>query len=583
MAAPPRSTGRRRWLGVVALVVLAVALGVATSILTGVGGGERVSRLWVAATLSGDGSAAVVEVVDYDFGANQRHGIFRDVPGLRRSAPVQVSSPDAPDAVTVENDGSTTRLRIGDPTRTVSGAHRYVLRYTLDGVVRNGQVAWDAVGTGWDAPVDEADVHVVAPTALDGARCAAGSAGSTDGCAVRETRPGSLTARATDLGSGQGLTLYAATGAPLASTPALPTPPDTAPAQARVNPAYPGLLAGGLAVLVGLLCSWLLRRAGREHAPDVGLPVAAAPGEAARIDLAELGRSAVPSPSLPAGLCPSQGGVLLAEGVGNQHRAAWLIEQAVAGAIDLEGGEKWRAKDLALVRRGPGAPGAEPLLDLAFRGRDRVQLGRYDRAFAEAWKAIGADLDAWRHDCGLWDAAADRRATRVRVLGALVGVAGAAVALAGAWFSARSGALPLVWAAIGGTLAGAGAAAAIRGWELRVLTPKGSSAWLQVESLRRFLAQSPPTAIDEAVAAHQLGVYTAWAVALGEAERWSQLASSASVPAGPRYDPYLRYATYGPVFVSSCSTASVSPSSSSGGGGGGGVGGGAGGGGGGSW
>ena len=339
MAAPPRSTARRRWLGVVALVVLAVVLGVATSVLTGVGGGERVSRLWVAATLSGDGSAAVVEVVDYDFGAKQRHGIFRDVPGLRRSAPVQVSSPDAPDGVTVENDGSATRLRIGDPARTVSGEHRYVLRYTLDGVVRNGQVAWDAVGTGWDVPIDEADVHVVAPTALAGARCAAGSTGSTDACAVRETRPGALTARATDLGSGQGLTLYAATGAALAGTPALPTPPGTAPAQERVNPGYPGLLAGGLAALAGLLCSWLLRRAGREHAPDVGLPVAAAPGEAARIDLAELGRSAVPSPSLPAGLSPAQGGVLLAEGVGNQHKAAWLIEQAVAGAIDLEGGE----------------------------------------------------------------------------------------------------------------------------------------------------------------------------------------------------------------------------------------------------
>jgi uncharacterized membrane protein YgcG len=119
-----------------------------------------------------------------------------------------------------------------------------------------------------------------------------------------------------------------------------------------------------------------------------------------------------------------------------------------------------------------------------------------------------------------------------------------------------------------------------------VLTPAGSAAWLQAESLRQFLTQSPPTAIDEAVADGRLGIYTAWALALGQARRWKELASSTTVPGRRGYynDPYYRYAFYSPVFLHSCSTASTAPSSSSsGGGGGGGVGGGAGGGGGGSW
>ena len=118
-----------------------------------------------------------------------------------------------------------------------------------------------------------------------------------------------------------------------------------------------------------------------------------------------------------------------------------------------------------------------------------------------------------------------------------------------------------------------------------MFTPEGSAAWLQVEALRQFLAQSPPTAVDEMIAFRHLGRYTAWAVALGEAQRWSQLASKISVPAGSPYDTRgLLYAGYAPAFVTHCSTSSMGSSASSGGGGGGvSVGGGAGGGGGGSW
>ena len=118
-----------------------------------------------------------------------------------------------------------------------------------------------------------------------------------------------------------------------------------------------------------------------------------------------------------------------------------------------------------------------------------------------------------------------------------------------------------------------------------MFTPEGSAAWLQVESLRQFLAQAPPTAVDEVIAFRLLGRYTAWAVALGEAQRWSQLTSHVSVPAGSPYDTRgLLYAGYAPMFVTHCCTSSTASSASSGGDVAGvGVGGGAGGGGGSSW
>ncbi|NYJ06649.1 DUF2207 domain-containing protein [Petropleomorpha daqingensis] len=579
-------TRRKRVVGVVVLAVIAVVVGIATTVVAAVAAPERITALWVSATVADDGSAQVEEVIDYDFGGHQRHGIFRDVPGLRTSAPIEVSSPDAPDSFTLTGSFPP-QIKIGDPDETVSGQHRYVLRYTVDGVAPGGAFAWDAVGTGWQVDIEDVEVHVVAPTSLSGQRCVAGTTGSTDRCAIDQPEPGHLVAHVDRVPSGEGVTVYATAGEPLATAPAQPSPPSQAAAAppTGTSPAVPGLLAGVLALLVGLLTVRVLRQAGRERVPATGIPSLGAPGEEARIDFEELGGYATPTPTLPAGLSAAQGGVLLADAVRNEHKAAWLVEQAVAGTIELTGGEGWDAKDMALVRLAPGDAGAQRLLDTAFRGRQVVVLGRYDQDFAGMWKQLGEELSGWRRASGLWDGAADSRTVLVRVLGTLVGLVGAGLAVLGGWLSAEQVTLPLVLAGVGGVLVGAGFAGLVRGWELKVLTPAGSATWLQAESLRQFLEQSPPTAIDEAVGNGRLGIYTAWALALGQGKRWRELATTATVPGRRGYysDPYYRYAAYSPVFVHSCSTAGTAPSSSSSGGGGGGVGGGAGGGGGGSW
>ena len=577
-------TRRKRVVGIVVLAVIAVVVGIATTVVAAVAAPERITSMWVSATVADDGSAQVEEVIDYDFGGHQRHGIFRDVPGLRTSAPIEVSSPDAPDSFTLTGSFPP-QIKIGDPDETVSGQHRYVLRYTLDGVAPGGALAWDAVGTEWPVDIEDVEVHVLAATSLSGQRCVAGTSGSTDRCAIDESEPGHLVAHVDQVPAGQGVTVYATAGEPLATAPAQPEPPaPVASSRTGASPVVLGLVAVVLALLAGLLTMRVLRRAGRERVPATGIPALGAPGEEARIDLEELGSYAAPTSTLPAGLSAAQGGVLLADGVRNEHKAAWLVEQAVAGTIELTS-DTWDAKDLSLVRLAPGDPGAQRLLDTAFRGRQVIVLGRYDQDFAGMWKRLGEELSLWRKASGLWDTAADSRTVLVRVLGTLAGLVGAGLAVLGAWLSADQVTLPLVLAGVGGVLVGIGFAGLVRGWELKVLTPAGSAAWLQAESLRQFLAQSPPTAIDEAVADGRLGIYTAWALALGQARRWKELASSTTVPGRRGYynDPYYRYAFYSPVFLHSCSTASTAPSSSSSGGGGGGVGGGAGGGGGGSW
>jgi hypothetical protein len=320
-----------------------------------------------------------------------------------------------------------------------------------------------------------------------------------------------------------------------------------------------------------------------------------------RVDEKELAAMATTEFAPPAELDPPHGGIVLTEEVRPEHKVAWLIQTAIDGTVDIGGngasiggtggsGDTWTpgngGDDLRLVRTGHGTPDVAAILDTAFAGRDEVDLGSYDSNFARAWQHLQGQLLAWRDTSGMWDPAGGTRKVTARVLGIIGVVVGALGAAAGGWLANQRGPAWLVLAAAGGAVAGAGLAAALRAWELRVRTPAGSAAWLRVESFRRFLAGSEAYHAEEAAKRGVLREYTAWAVAVGEIDRWQRAVSGASIApetAG------LSYAYMAPLLLASTTSAATAPSSSGGGGfggggfGGGSVGGGAGGGGGGSW
>jgi Predicted membrane protein (DUF2207) len=576
---------RRRRLDAVLLAVAALLVGVAAAVGAAVGDTERITGMWAGAVISSDGSARVTEVIDYDFGVQSRHGIFRDVPGLRRDAAVRVSSPTAPDQFQLISMGDVTRIRIGDPSRTIRGRHRYWIEYPLDDLAPGGRLAWDAVGIEWPVKVGGIEIHVVAPFEFTGIRCAQGAAGSQQACGVVQVAPGHLVGRIDTLGKRQGATLYATAGRQLGDAPRLPVPPSGEVADPGASPLLPGLLGAAVALLAAAAAARLVRRLGRDRVAAGGHIGAAlgATGSEQRVDPEKLGSLVTVGSIPPAELTPTQGGILLTESVRYEHKVAWLISAAIDGHLEIEG--DGRAPTL---KRRPGAGAApldrftEELLDQAFDGRNELTLGTYDPSFAAAWRALGDRLKAWQRTCGLWDPAGDRRRTRARVIGAILVALGlSGVVVGGVTASSAGGAWQAIVAA-GAVIAGIGLAMVICGWELRVRTPTGSGLWLQMESFRRFLAGSGAPQADEAATGGQLGQYTAWAVALGEIDRWSRaVASSTRAPSRSTYVPM-----HDPMFARSLSSAasasSTSPSSSSGGGGGG-SGGGGGGGGGGSW
>ena len=570
------------------LLIGALLVGGAVAIGAVVGDGERISGLWAGAAIGSDGRAGVVEVIDYDFGPKQRHGIFRDVPGLSSDARVAVSSATAPSDMTLANLGDETRIRIGDPGRTITGRHRYKIAYPLDNVAPQGRLAWDAVGTRWPVGIGNVQVHVVAPFAFDQIRCVQGEAGSQRPCDVTQPEPGHIVATIRTLPARQGATLYAAGGRRLEHAPRLPVPASGLPADATSGAALAGLVAAAAALVASALTSWLLLRAGRERVVRGGRADAGRAGTAmeARVDAAKLGSLASVEFSPPAELTPAQGGVVLAEAAGQDQRVAWLIGAATDGYLDIE----QVGDEVALVRRPRQDDSSVPrTLDTAFAGRERLTLGVYDPSFAAAWREIGEELVAWQRTSGLWDPAGDLHRKLAWVLGAVVAVGGLVVAGVGGAVANRWSWVWLALVAWGGLLAGAGLAALVRGWELRVRTPWGCELWLRVESFRRFLTGPQAEHLEEAADRGVLGQYTAWAVALGEIDRWSRVVAASARCAN---DPVgRRYSDMAPRLPPAARSSAVEPSSSgssSGGGGGGGdgdggSGGGAGGGGGGSW
>jgi hypothetical protein len=311
---------------------------------------EEVTRYWTSAVVADDGSAEVTEVIDYDFGLNQKHGIFRWVPGLDSAAPITVSSPDAPDQTEVSaisdtrNDGTVgtgTNIRIGDPDQTISGERRYRIGYDLPGVRVGETVDWEAVGTGWDVDMKTVEVHLVTPFELESPLCVSGPAGSRDTCDIREVEPGHVVATVEDLGAHEGVSVEGTQGAALDVVPAAPDPPADRPADDATSPLAPAGAAAGAMALAAVPATALVRRSGREHVYSGGAADAAFGGP-------PLGGTApwptaptppaVPPPPLVPGVMPAAeepAGAVVAEVRTTPEPADWAAVPPPPGAAEL--------------------------------------------------------------------------------------------------------------------------------------------------------------------------------------------------------------------------------------------------------
>jgi hypothetical protein len=130
-----------------ALAVVVVAAGLGLAMLTAPARAQTAERILdytVDLEIEAAGTLLVTEQIAYDFGTEERHDIFRDVPvrfgyddRYDRIYPLEVlgvwTSAQTPGGYALEEVDNTLRVRIGDPDQTITGQHDYRIVYRVEG------------------------------------------------------------------------------------------------------------------------------------------------------------------------------------------------------------------------------------------------------------------------------------------------------------------------------------------------------------------------------------------------------------------------------------------------------------------
>lgn len=540
------------------------------------------------------------EIVDIDFGSNERHGYQREIPNdFGEPTDVTASSPTANDDLSVVAFGYETRLRIGKAYITESGRHRYELEYTLpDANVSSGVLALDIIGNDEEFETERFEI-VLTGFDFDGTECDTGGYRAFGGCEFQRDADGNQVAVIEPLAPGDGVTV----GGRFAST-SEPSLPEIPPRQAQVPTGFRplGLLMIPLGAAAALVIFLLGRHYGSNEVAGAGaadaafgdlpLPGAGAtPGDVAtyRVPDSRLAEMATIEFSPPRGLEPWQASVLLREALDDDTVSAWFSAMIANDALVVEG----EGKDVRL-RRGTGTGRLSSVdrghIDRLLGSSDEVALGTYDKQFTKTWKLIEHEQRTFVNAAGWWSSGgpsgsltAPAKIAGIAVILAVVFVIAAAFLFSSPGEAWRTVTAPWVAIVVGIFVPLVVAAFAYQPM-FASRTATGSALALRSESFRRFLAASEGKHVEWAWEHGLLREYSAWAVALGAADAWSKAIESSNIPdrdLAISNGPLVMYAA-----ASTIRSTHVAPSTSGSGGGfsgGGGVGGGGGGGSSGSW
>jgi len=141
--------------------------------------GERIEDFQSDIVVSKDGSIQVTETIKYFFDF-PRHGIYRNIPFTKYDKGKRYDVDFKFDKVKDENGkkykASTSKsgeqwvLKIGDPNRTISGEHIYVISYEARGELGyfsdHDELYWNVTGNGWDVPIKKTTVKITLPKTL---------------------------------------------------------------------------------------------------------------------------------------------------------------------------------------------------------------------------------------------------------------------------------------------------------------------------------------------------------------------------------------------------------------------------------
>lgn len=210
------------------LFFLTIFLFVAVAPVAKAAAPEQIISFSSLAEIQPTGEVLISETIVYDFSEEERHGIFRKITLISKDGPnIDIEIRSVADELGNEYPYSTSRggqelsLKIGDPNRTITGQHTYVLTYLVRGGLRYfedyAEFYWNITGSDWNVPILRAEASVLLPSSVEldrlQYRCYLGQVGSTSTCTVLGFEPGASATRAimfqnsTLLSPGEGMTV----------------------------------------------------------------------------------------------------------------------------------------------------------------------------------------------------------------------------------------------------------------------------------------------------------------------------------------------------------------------------------------
>jgi type II secretory pathway pseudopilin PulG len=349
-------------------------------------------------TIASDSTLTIKEDIRVDFGSLQKHGIFRTVP-LRYRFDDSHDRYYLFDVKSVTNGSSSLRysesidrdndvIKIGDPNVLVSGMNRYVITYTVVGVLNafsdHDELFWNVDGALW--PVAKRTVTATVnlpPNSFQKAACYQGPAGSKETCTNVDSGRVVNFSSTRQLGSGEQMSVVTAL-----NKGALAVPPPLLEARQRqfpqdafdINP-----LTIGLSLLIAIggigLIAWNWWVHGRDRAYLTQYYLTNDPRQRT-LPLFHHDPEVVEFEP-PQKMRPAQLGLILDEKADPKDVTATIVDLAVQGYMtisEIPGQLDWtftsKERDAAAL-----LPYEKTILDSLFAGRKQVKLSELKGTF----------------------------------------------------------------------------------------------------------------------------------------------------------------------------------------------------------
>jgi len=502
---------------------------------------EQIEEYRVDIQIDDQGDLLVTEVITYDFGLTPKHGIFRDIPykfyfdevsdRVMPISDVEVTSQTPGTPVDVEEgsvSGGYYRLKIGDPDRTVTGRHEYMIRYHVEGALNafpetgQDELYWNAIGLEWDVPIERASAQVSAPAKISRITCFAGPQFGTTPCTKADTKGTQAAFRQDGLGPQEALTIVVAF-----PSGAVPTP--TVILEERFNPArsftvspQTVLPAVGLSLLIlgGLIAlGWRVGRDRRAQGDYVS--VAFATGEQADEAVPVMADKSSPVEfAPPESLRPGLLGTLIDEVANPVDVTATIIDLAVRGYLQIEEVPKegFFGKDDWRLRRLTSDEGLltyeRRLFNSLFRTGEEVELSSLKATFASELADVQESLYVETVKQGWFRSRPDSVRSKWHIVGFLATVAGIGILVFSFIFThAALVALPLAFGGI---------ALWICARWMPARTAKGTGVLRRTMGFRYFITDSEAIRARFAEDHNIFTEYLPYAVAFGVTKKWAK-------------------------------------------------------------